>query len=114
MPDNPLNPDALEKASREVFREVLGFDKSQSTRVARRAIAAYLAVAQPVVNTVEELDQLPLGTIIEDSDDDCVLQALERGSIMGTEWYIPGVEKIFTSKDVELPARVLYRPAVKS
>ncbi|WP_440102421.1 hypothetical protein [Glutamicibacter mishrai] len=47
MPDTPLNPEALEAASREVFREVLGFTKAQSARVARRAVSAYLAVAQP-------------------------------------------------------------------
>jgi len=45
--ETPLNLDALEAASREVFREVLGFTKTQSARVARRAVSAYLAVAQP-------------------------------------------------------------------
>lgn len=113
MTNTPLNPDALanlrllaDRATEEVRHAVIEPDVLHK-------LLDHLAAAQPVVNSVEELDALPLGTIIEDSDDDCVLQALERGSIMGTEWYIPGIEKIFTSKDVELPARVLYRPEVK-
>ncbi|GAA0200325.1 hypothetical protein [Glutamicibacter creatinolyticus] len=46
----PLNPDALHAASREVFREVLGFTKTQSTRVARRAVSAYLSAATPEID----------------------------------------------------------------
>lgn len=107
MTNTPLDPDAF--ASAEEYCATYG-EYSTFREQLRMGIGAYLASVHPVVNTIEELDALPLGTTIQDSDEDCVLQALERGSILGTEWYIPGVEKIFTSKDIELPARVLYLP----
>ncbi|KUM31870.1 hypothetical protein AQ436_01770 [Arthrobacter sp. EpRS66] len=102
MPDTPLNSDALEVASREVFREVLGFDKTQSARVARRAVTAYLAVAQPVVNSVE-LDRLPIGSIVLDATGTTrTYVASEYGAYYADCYGEDGV--------LELPARVLYRP----
>lgn len=127
MTNTPLNPDAVTVVARalneagwtcyEGGMEPGNYDKCEDCqevcdKIARKALAA-LSATQPVVNSVEELDALPLGTVIQDSDDGCILQALERGSIMGTEWYVPGVEEIYTSASVELPARVLYRPGDK-
>lgn len=79
--------------------------------LARKALAAYLAVAQPVVNSVEELDALPVGSVILDGDP-CVLQMVEKSSIVGSEWAIANEEHIYTTGKITLPARVLYRPEV--
>lgn len=43
MPETPLNPDALAVAGQIVFENVLGFDKTQATTVAKRAVSSYLA-----------------------------------------------------------------------
>ncbi|WJZ27849.1 hypothetical protein MOMMJLID_CDS0041 [Arthrobacter phage 1191A] len=74
--------------------------------LARKALAAYLAVAQPVVNSVEELDKLPVGTVLRDR--------------IGWIWEIQDVGEFITtgseydsySQEVNRPARVLYRPEV--
>lgn len=51
MTNTPLNPDALEEASNAVRRIALG--EVNSWDVAEAATKAYLAVAQPVVNSGE-------------------------------------------------------------
>lgn len=112
MNQPPLNPDALEAASCEVFREVLRFTKTQSARVARRAVSAYLTAAQPVVNSVEELDQLPVGSLI-----------MMRGVVAPFLHTDDGWESTrtpgkpvwdYTTNPSYLPARVLHRPVVES
>ena len=60
--------------------------------------------SRQVVTTVEELDALPVGTVILDRDH-CSLQSGEYHF-----WYEPGVEVAGRSNSVALPARVLFRP----
>ena len=61
MPNQPpLNPDALARAQKAYDRSKHMF----SSDPLRDAIDIYLAVAQPVVDSVEELDALPHGTVI--------------------------------------------------
>ncbi|HJX77309.1 hypothetical protein [Glutamicibacter sp.] len=114
MPNTPLNPDALETAAKATMGTVYGNlpTEEMHVAVARAAVSAYLAVAQPVVNSVEELDKLPAGSVILDGDP-CVLQMVEKSSIVGSEWAIANAEHIYTTGKITLPARVLYRPEVK-
>lgn len=65
MPNTPLNPDALEAAADAVIDASFGQELPEAPiDLATAAVSAYLAVAQPEVNTVEELDQLPHGAVI--------------------------------------------------
>lgn len=69
-----------------------------------QSVDNYLAVAQPEVNSVEELDKLPVGTVLRDR--------------IGWIWEIQDVGEFITtgseydsySQEVNRPARVLYRP----
>ncbi|QRQ79146.1 hypothetical protein [Glutamicibacter protophormiae] len=72
-------------------------------------IAERVAVAQPEVNSVEELDQLPHETVIRDSKD----LVFERIALPGQEpeWW--STTEFLNETEVSLPARVLYRPEVK-
>lgn len=63
MPDTPLNP-AARRASFEAVQAIDGPASIGSMEVVDVALSAYLAVAQPEVNSVEELDALPHGTVI--------------------------------------------------
>ena len=112
----PLNPDALEDAADVIWMRAHGehgvcrADRERgSYRIAvdaaEEAISAYLAVAQPVVNSVEELDALPHGSVILNSLEEAV-------SKYGDDWYFPGIKHRFATV-ASLPARVLYRPEVK-
>lgn len=69
----PLNPDALDAAAKaleeRITTDTADLEADGQMRLARRleaqaAVSAYLAAAQPVVNSVEELDALPHGTVI--------------------------------------------------
>ena len=124
MPNTPLNPDALEagaKALLAVQQPEVSADyawnvqfeegRNELRNETRAAASAYLAVALPVVNSVEELDKLPVGSVILDGDP-CVLQMVEKSSIVGSEWAIANAEHIYTTGKITLPARVLYRPEV--
>lgn len=54
MPDTPLNPDALEAAADAVIDASFGQELPEAPiDLATAAVSAYLAVAQPVVNSVE-------------------------------------------------------------
>lgn len=119
MPDTPLNPDALRVATTAAhdavdwqMYDVTKFDLEDSVDVATiAAVSAYLAVAQPEVNSVEELDQLPPHTVIEEHEQGHGV-LIKRGP---RSWeclthYVSGLP----SGDIDLPARVLYRPEVKS
>ncbi|PCC31412.1 hypothetical protein [Glutamicibacter sp. BW77] len=106
MPNTPLNPDALEAAAKATMGIVYGKLPAEEMHVAvaRAAVSAYLAAAQSVVNSVEELDALPHGTVIFNSLDEAV-------SKYGDDWYFPGIKHRFATV-VSLPARVLYLPEV--
>lgn len=121
MPDTPLNPDALEAASRTVhpgywklidkYPEESVTQKSKSNLIeeARSTVSAYLAAALPEVTSVEELDQLPDRSVVLDADG----AACQRNGfgMDGNCWDSMGEEML--SRHIPLPARVLYRPAVK-
>ena len=69
MPEQNLNPDAVAAATMAVISDELGYIETMSgaDHVARLAVSSYLSAlpAQPdTVNSVEELDQLPHGTVI--------------------------------------------------
>lgn len=66
MNQPPLNPDALRKkieAFCENMAETGQMDRMEAIDLLHEA-QNHLAVAQPVVNSVEELDALPHGTVI--------------------------------------------------
>lgn len=117
MPDTPLNPDALEAAAHAVTMaagacgvELYGADEDI---FAERAVTAYLAVAQPEVNSVEELDALPEGTILRDSYGFALHKRVAN-------WWITNGASNLTSEvladeiaDTAHTYTVLYRPEVK-
>lgn len=121
----PLNEEALAKAAAELFftitahksaAEVVGFDwkgMKATTRApwetaSKKVVSAYLAVAQPVVNSVEELDALPDRSVVLDAHG----AACQRNGygMEGNYWDSMGEEML--SRHVPLPATVLYRPEV--
>ncbi|TFH57309.1 hypothetical protein [Glutamicibacter arilaitensis] len=70
------------------------------------------AVAQPEVNSVEELDQLPVGSVVRGGEYDLVGEKI-RHSPYPPHWCTIGEEVEAYERDL-LPARVLYRPEVES
>lgn len=109
MPDIPLNPDALEAAYIAVSDESwLGSTAARS--IANAAVTAYLAVAQPEVNTVGELNALPIGTVVYAANNIGPAERFDVG------WMGCGNTAAWSSAVLAgdgLPARVLYRPEVK-
>lgn len=114
MPDTPLNPDALE-AGHEAYRRAYFKDGAPAPRCFEKGLSAYLAAALPEVTSVEELDQLPIGSAVlsekyiaqqEAEEYPCVFQKLYTG-----DWHRGG-RSSDTHPDYFLPARVLYRPEV--
>lgn len=117
MPDTPLNPDALENAADVIWmntRNESGVcdadrrtdDYATIEAITSVAIKEYLAVAQPEVNSVEELDQLPHETVIRDSEDFVFERIVQHGK--DPEWW--STTDFLNETKVTLPARVLYRP----
>ncbi|MGP9727927.1 hypothetical protein [Glutamicibacter sp. AOP3-A1-12] len=115
----PLNPDALEVACDAVIDASFGQELPEAPiDLATAAVSAYLAVAQPEVNSVEELDALPFNTVAA-----FTMFPLDRpvpfelSSINGTDktWQQPGDGAAYPNSIMAryLPARVLYRPEVK-
>ena len=139
MTNTPLNPDAV-RAALTWFAEAVGEvevkhaddgtrpgDYWNGYRAAKNEIAdllaepkliekatnAGLAVAQPVVNNVEELNKLPVGAVVlsegymarqEGEEYPGVFQKLYTG-----DWHRGG-RSSDTHPDYFLPARVLYLP----
>ena len=112
-----LDPRALEAAARVKCRQDeeqmllpdwddLDGDQQDALRgEAEQIIAAYLAAAQPVVTTVEELEGLEVGTIILDRFED---EAYTR--IVGPRWVSWAEQDGLRHTEVALPARVIWRP----
>ena len=136
MPDTPLNPDALEAMSRVMNPpawslidrypedELVIMTKEAELCKAEKLARAYVAVAQPellanskpnqnleFVNSVEELDQLPVGSVVRGGEDDLVGEKI-RFSPYLPHWCTIGEEVEADKRDL-LPAAVLYRPEVK-
>lgn len=59
------------------------------------------------ITTVEELDALPIGSVILDGDP-AVLQMVEKSSLVGSEWAMANEEHIYTTGKITLPARVIH------
>ena len=126
MPDTPLNPDAI-KAARLVYGGLTeceaASDCDECQVEAGEIIRAYLAVAQPelqanskpnqnfeVVNSVEELNALPIGTVVYANNHIGPAERFHVG------WMGCGNTAAWSSAVLAgdgLPARVLYRPEVK-
>lgn len=120
MNQTPLNPDALEAAARAMvgcaFSKAPNIEELKDARWelwelwerdARATVSAYLAVAQPVVNSVEELDVLPQETVIRSVIFGVVRERMDSG------WLATGADE-FESTD-EIAGRdhiVLHRPEV--
>lgn len=62
----------------------------------------------PVVNSVEELDKLPDGTIVKDSEGEIYIM-----TPYDEFWRVFGNDMRFSSGAIALPARVLHLPEVK-
>ena len=103
MPDTPLNPDALSHAKAAAVDCRINGGSTED--VAECAVEAYLAVAQPEVNSVEELDALPLTSVVR-THHGWVYQ------LRGFGWVATGLSDAVAHIDVLdfFPARVLYRP----
>lgn len=77
--------------------------------VAKRTVEAYLAAAQPrTVETVEQLDALPFESIVLDQDDDQMKRVANGEG--GAHWVRFGDTWAYRTKDVVLPATVLWTP----
>ena len=119
----PLNPDALRVATTAAhdavdwkMYDVTKFDLEDSVDVATiAAVSAYLAVAQPVVNSVEELDQLPAGSAITTfAHGRCTIVVMK---VADNQWASTGQRSVWTTKDVHAglmgqTATVLHHPEV--
>lgn len=107
----PLNPDAVSSIADVILRHCGGY--VDTTRVdaerAAKAVLRSLAVAQPEVNSVEELAALPINSLVLDRFDyphhKCA-QSKPDFTNLRTGHFISRGEFYF-------PARVLYRPEVK-
>lgn len=108
----PLNPNAL--AQLIMWKELpfggnpdnyIRLDANASHKVIE-LLKPHLAVAQPVVNSVEELDALPHETVIRDSKDFVFERIVQHGK--DPEWW--STTDFLNETEVTLPARVLYRP----
>ena len=103
-----LDPRALEAATEAVGRHIhysrLSHNCHRCRRTAESAITAYLAVTQPVVETVEELVELPGRSAVVDAD----------GMVAQMDAHDPhhwdGLERCWDATQITLPARVIWRP----
>lgn len=114
MNQPPLNPDALanlrllaDRATEEVRHAVIEPD------ILHKLLD--LAVAQPEVNSVEELDALPIGSIIAPFAYDEPTALLR--DLFGT-WAVAGLPEPFDTEKIHRAlhgkgARVVYIPEVK-
>lgn len=77
----------------------------EAIRAALEAAAPYM---QPTVTTIEELDALPAGTVILDSEGNST-QAVMHGHGK-THWRDNKYRALLTSDLIALPATILHRP----
>lgn len=71
-----------------------------------QSVDNYLAVAQPEVNSIEELDALPNGSVIR-AKNSWIWEVQRVGDFITT-----GMNGPVSAESIHLPARVLYRPEV--
>ncbi|MFJ5108664.1 MULTISPECIES: hypothetical protein [unclassified Glutamicibacter] len=107
----PLNPDGIEAAENVfIFMCADGYTP-KAEDAAESLVSAYLAAAQPEVNSVEELDALPPYSYVQGWD------GFKHAKDWNGGWHLivnrpSGAPHL--SGSIELPARVLYRPVVES
>lgn len=114
MNQPPLNPDAVSSIADVILRHCGGYvdtTRADAERAAK-AVLRSLAVAQPVVTTLEELDALPVGSVVRGGEDDLIGEKI-RFSPYLPHWCTTGEEVEADKRDL-LPARVLHRPEVES
>lgn len=101
-----LDPRGLEEAAEAVGRHIhcLRRNCTRCGRQAEAAITAYLAVTQPIVETVEELEGLDYGSVVELRDGTIRLRA-----DWGSGWASAAAGDDYPD-DTDLPARVIWRP----
>lgn len=109
MNQPPLNPDAVREAVLSVS-DLFQIDTENAAVITREAIRAYFAVAQPEVNSVEELDALPPDSYVQGWD------GFKHAKTHGGDWVlcVEHTRGSHAGASIELPARVLYRPAVNA
>lgn len=115
MPDTPLNPAVVwnlralaDEGTRELRHVVLEPD------LLHKLLDIAEAVAQPEVNSVEELDALPIGSVIMPMFHKDKSAILKDGN---GDWAVSGHPRPYDTKTVFLVlhgkgARVLYHPEV--
>ena len=103
-----LDPRGLEAATEAVGRHIHYSRQSHNCHRCRStadaAITAYLAVTQPVVETVEELEGLEVGVVVRSAAGTIACRADESNGV------VFGDERPFPWTSLMLPARVIWRP----
>ena len=89
------------------FKEVRDLEPGQgiALRDAVMAYAKHLNESPSIVYTVEELDQLPDGSIVKDSEGEVYIM-----TPYDEFWRVWGNDKRFSTGEIVLPARVLDTP----
>ncbi|MBM7767340.1 hypothetical protein [Glutamicibacter nicotianae] len=122
MPNQPpLNPDALEAVAHERYEarrsfeglppweDLLERNRKAEIRGLGNIVSAYLAAAQPEVNSVEELDALPAGTLVRAGG-----REFYKTSYIDLPWILPyGVDRFasgYLAKHSKLT--VTHRPGM--
>lgn len=116
MPDTPLNPDALDKAAaaariawsgRTDWNGAPNSVQIEYRNLAHAAVVAYLTVAQPEVNSVEELEALPVGSVVRSGG-----REFYKTSYIEHPWILPYGAYRFGSQYLSKHSRVTlaHRP----
>lgn len=105
MNQPPLNQKAFEYA--EEYCATYG-EYSTFREQLRMGISAYRTVAHPLVTSLEELDAMPDGSIVMDSEGEVYIM-----TPYDEFWRVWGNDKRFSSGEIVLPVRVLHLPEVK-
>lgn len=102
-----LNPRALEAATEAVGRHIhcLRDNCTRCRRQAEAAITAYLAVAQPTVEDVQALKDLPVGVVVRSAAGTIACRADESNGIV-----VQSAAGTIGWTSLMLPARVIWRP----
>ncbi|MGO2807929.1 MAG: hypothetical protein ACTIAQ_04280 [Glutamicibacter arilaitensis] len=114
----PLNPGALGRVFATAMMEVLDAEKlmpgkrlvhvNDMQEVLNRLEKNILAVAQPVVNSVEELDALPLGSLVRAG-----VREFYKTSCIANPWVLSyGVDRFGSDYLAKYPTEVIHRPEV--
>lgn len=113
-----LDPRGLEAAARELFEsekntavvEYPEWDSPENVgkplyiEDAESAVTAYLAVTQPIVETVQALKDLPVGVVVRSAAGTIACRADESAGV------VFGDDRPFPWTSLMLPARVIWRP----